>query len=314
MERIYQILEEIEKEGHDKMSEKKHQVLASLWAEYYRLCKQSGRYPMKGEDLFYAEENTSFAILTDPPTQKYDKEILASALRKREELLEKKKVGFTEEEAEALLDWSVSHARETLTTLGIQIENASLRGLCEIGQALTLYPWMNSGFKTTINNAKLSFDFPGNHWFGTVKIPTIRKGRIMEVPHLLDITYRQFFTTIRCHEGMYDAIPEEGCSKATPDPGYFMTSDKDKAFAKKLIEVGHIELTKDAADEYAKGFRMSSLSKEEVGKDISIYDNRSLILDLTLRHIPLSEEELTNVNISTEFPSSQEIESFHLKK
>lgn len=315
MERVHEILKKIEEQSHMPLSTEKHEKLASLWTEYYQLCKARGSYPMEGENLYFTNEDSSFILMTDSPKMKYDQENLLRALEKIENRENKRKLSFTEEEANALLDWSVCHARKSLISLGINVESSSLNGLCELGQALTLYPFLHSKFPISINNASLSFDFPGNHAFGTVTIPTQRGKQVKRVPHLIDITYRQFFTTLRCNEGIYDSLPNQKNWKAVPDPGYFMTSINDQAFAKHLIKNGHMELTKETSRIYANGFRKASLTKEELEKqDFSLYDEMCFILDLSLNHIPLEEEEFHQIGINTCFPSSFAIKTLHLKK
>lgn len=310
------------KNTYDKLpiSEEKHEILADLWTKYYQLCEEKGLYLEESDELCLDGENKSFIFVTNTELKSPRFEYLENALRKLNSNTlfdpenDNYNVSFSEQEAESLLDWTISHARKSLRNLGIDVLGTSLRGLCELGQALTLYPFQQKDFIISINQARLSFDYNKNHYFGTVTIPVINNNQVIEKVYLLDLTYLQFFSTVRCNEGMYDAYEENGFSKSSPDPGYFLTSEEEKAFAKELVEKGYIELTDETAKMYAKGFRKSSLSKEEKDKELPEYDDFSMIVDLSNTHISLPEYELLENGIDINFPSLEIIKMYSLKK
>ena len=67
--------------------------------------------------------------------------------------------------------------------------------------------------------------------FWTVTLPIFDGTEVNDRIYLLDSTYRQFFSTVHCNAGMYDA-PLDVFLQNTPSPGYFV---KDTSFAEELL-------------------------------------------------------------------------------
>ncbi len=136
--------------------------------------------------------------------------------------------------------------------------------------------------------------------FGTVTFPYQDNERVIDKTYLIDSTYRQFFSTMRCNEGRYYTEEENTNLKVAPDPGYFVT---DKNFAKSLMKDGYIELTKENAKKYGEAFYKASISLKELDK-LNAKDNNdyySLIL-LNNENYSVRKSELEGLNL--EFPET----------
>ena len=249
-------------------NDKKHELASELWTKYYKRSKELGISLEEAYNLSLMCENESY-IINQPPIR-YDvddKQVanIVSKLKKSISINEESKrlkSGITLEEADTLLKWSVENTRKMLNKIVFNIEKVSLNGQCELAQALSLLPFENIGLYVTKNRASLSFGYPNNHAFGSVIIPIEEDGKILEKLYLIDVTYRQFFSTVRCNEGKYYDKHEDGFD-ISPDPGYFV---EDKEFAKELMGKGYIELTGETAKKYGEPFYLSSLKLNETSK------------------------------------------------
>ncbi len=264
MEELESVLDEIEKIYCTMPNSiEKHQKLERLWTSYYQILKEKNLESERGYQLYLLGENESFITEARNKIPVIEEQELRSVLEK----LENNPTVLEEEEMKILLDWVVAHARKTIGNFGISVENNSLNGFCEFGQALTILPFDKMNFQVTKNTAKESFHYPWNHAFGTVSCKIEENGEIKGKDYLIDATYLQFFSTVRCNEGRYDALEENTKLPTAPDPGFFLTSPEEQLFAQELIEKGYVELTEENAKIYAEGFRKASLLKEEKGKE-----------------------------------------------
>ena len=64
-------------------------------------------------------------------------------------------------------------------------------------------PLEKLGLSVTKNTAEASFDYSLHHAFGTVKIPILENATLKEEFFLIDPTYKQFFTAVRCNFGSF---------------------------------------------------------------------------------------------------------------
>ena len=249
METLKEILNTImEVYNEDLDNDKKHQLLSTLWTRYYKLSEKLNIKLDEAYNLYLIGENESYIIYQEPERKRIDNKKLEIALNHYNEIKNNGfKEGLTEEEIKILLDYSVENARKSFENLGINVKTNSLNGLCELGQALTIMPLENLGIEVTKNSATACFNYPFNHVFGTVTFPCQDNGRVINKTYLIDSTYRQFFSTMRCNEGRYYTEEENTNLKVAPDPGYFIT---DIDFAKTIMKDGYIELTKDNAKKY----------------------------------------------------------------
>lgn len=169
-----------------------------------------------------------------------------------------------------------------------------MNGYCELGQSLSIRVFEKLGLKVTKNNASDLMNFDLNHNFGTVTFPIKYDNKIIEQSFLIDTTYRQFFTSIRCNEGMY---LNKSSEISKPDPGYFV---KDKDFAKNLMRDGYILLDEITAKLYGEPFYLASLDKDDIVivNNIDFYNN----IVNSISDYKLDIEELEGLEVS--FPSN----------
>ena len=302
METLKEILNTIIKVCNEDLdNDKKHQLLALLWTRYYKLSEKLNINLDEAYNLYLILENESYIIYQEPERKQIDKEKLQQTLRHYEEIKNNNyDDGLNIEEITILLNYSVENARRSFDSLGIDVKTNSLNGLCELGQALTIMPLENLGFEVTKNSATACFNYPFNHVFGTVTFPYQDNDRVIDKTYLIDSTYRQFFSTMRCNEGRYYTEEENTNLKVAPDPGYFIT---DENFAKTLMKDGYIELTKENAKKYGEPFYKASISLKELYK-LDIKDNKdyySLILLDNTDYI-VRKSELEGLNL--EFPKT----------
>ncbi len=302
METLKEILNTImEVYNEDLDNDKKHQLLSTLWTRYYKLSEKLNIKLDEAYNLYLIGENESYIIYQEPERKRIDNKKLEIALNHYNEIKNNGfKEGLTEEEIKILLDYSVENARKSFENLGINVKTNSLNGLCELGQALTIMPLENLGIEVTKNSATACFNYPFNHVFGTVTFPYQDNGRVIDKTYLIDSTYRQFFSTMRCNEGRYYTEEENTNLKVAPEPGYFIT---DIDFAKTLMKDGYIELTKDNAKKYGEAFYKASIPLKELYK-LDTKDNKdyySLILLDNADYI-VRKSELEGLNL--EFPKT----------
>ena len=253
-------------------NDKKHQLLASLWTKYYKLSEKLNIKLDEAYNLYLIGENESYIIYQEPERKNIDKEKLQQALSHYEDIKNNNyNDGLDMDEITNFLDYSVENARKTFDSLGLDVRTNSLNGFCELGQALTIMPLENLGLEVTKNTATTSFNYPFNHAFGTVTFPFKDHDRVVNKTYLIDATYRQFFSTMRCNEGRYYTEEENTNLKVAPDPGYFVT---DEIFAKDLMKDGYIELTKDNAKKYGEAFHKASIPLKELGKEVPNKDEK----------------------------------------
>lgn len=255
MENINMLLDKINEIGYKEISkQEKHEILSKLWVKVWENLDDQDFPIQEVYNTYLNHENTSFIIDQPPIIKKIDLEKIKETLLNFE-----KNHYLTQEEAIMLLDWTINNARYSIEKLGIFIMENSLNGYCELGQVLTIMPFEKIGLKVTKNCARECFFYPYNYVFGTVTFP-IFADKITMKTYLLDVSYRQFFTTTRCNEGMYNVkgffdLP------TSPAPGYFV---EDKEFAKKLMADGYILLTEQNAKKYGEPFYKTSLEKGEI--------------------------------------------------
>lgn len=281
-------------------NDKKHQLLSTLWTRYYKLSEKLNIKLDEAYNLYLIGENESYIIYQEPERKKIDEKKLQIALNHYNKIKNNGfKEGLTDEEIKILLEYSVENTRIAFDNLGINVKTNSLNGFCELGQALTIMPLEKLGLEVTKNSATKCFNYPFNHAFGTVTFPYQDNDKVVDRTYLIDSTYRQFFSTVRCNEGRYYTEEENTNLKVAPDPGYFIT---DIDFAKTLMKDGYIELTKENAKKYGEAFYKASiaLKDRELSQNIDI-DYYSNIIFNSENYI-VSNSELEGLNL--EFPKT----------
>lgn len=282
-------------------NDQKHRVLSELWTRYYKLAKEEGISLDQAYRLYLLGENESFILDQPPEEKKVDQEMLQKSVEHVRQIISSgaKTDGLEKEEIEALLDWSVQNTRKEWRHLGLDVQTNSLNGLCEMGQALSLLPFENLGLVVTKNQAEDCFSYPLHHCFGTVTFPKKETptDSVATTTYLIDTTYRQFFTTVRCNAGRYDTLEENKKIPAAPDPGYFI---EDEQFARELLKKGYILLTEENARKYGEAFeRAGRLSKEEIEASHKDY-LQSILTHSSDYQIPMSELEGMNLSFPEE--------------
>ena len=176
---------------------------------------------------------------------------------------------YTEEEAKALLDWTVRNTQDNIKESGFG-DDQDLTGVCGFAQFSSLYPLQTMDLKITINNAN-SFINKQNHAFGTVTIPVLKNDEIVDTTYLIDCSYSQFFLLNRCVKNRYLIGTTPGC-------GYFV---KDNEYCinevKELLENGYIEATEDNLKKIFYGIYLSSVPEEKVEEAKSEYQKINIL-------------------------------------
>ena len=255
---LNKILDKIEEIYYSGNAVNSHKELSLLWTKYYQLSSSYNIELERAYNLYLIGESESYILNTNinyKPSLETPTEII-------EKLKNNQNKSLTIKEANSLLTWVVNRTWKNLSHLGIDITCNSLNGFCEIAQVCSLYILESLGLKVTKNNAESSFDYKFHHVFGTVTIPIDNNGTITNQIFLIDPTYKQFFTTVRCNHGRYYAKEENTGLIVAPDPGYFMKTEKEIEISKSIIENGYILLTEEVAKIYGDGFKKASISLE----------------------------------------------------
>lgn len=272
-------LENVYRKYYD--NDKRHEEASKIWTQYYKRSREQGvsLYDAYTKSLMY--ENESYIINQEPIRKNIDDKEVSNIVKKLieanlENIEEKRLIsGIKEEDAEKLLEWDVENTRKILGKMGIDIAKNSLNGFCELGQALSILPFEVLDLDVTKNRASICFGYPYNHAFGTVSIPIIDNDKVILKTYLIDTTYRQFFSTVRCNVGRYYLEENDLDIETTPAPGFFV---EDKEFAKKLMGNGYIELIEETAKKYGEPFYLSSLKLGEKNKRVN-YNYLEPIMD-----------------------------------
>lgn len=174
------------------------------------------------------------------------------------------KDGFTEEEAEILLKWTVENTRKNLEIyLNTNINSSPLFGCCGFAQCSSLAPLEKiKGIKITYKNT-MNFEYVTpelRHAFGVVGIPIKTNSGIEYKNYLIDTTLRQFYTSKLCQK------QTKTKNKYQADPGYFMclknkNIKQTRKLAQTLLKNGYIELKDITLKQYIDSFIYSSIMK-----------------------------------------------------
>lgn len=240
--------------------EVKNKKLLEALTKYSKFCYKHQLNAFYGLKDYASELDSLFIIDSKPEMEKVNEQEVWDVVEKLQEVLKENKVsgklvkGITFDEAELLLKWDVTKAREIVGRKYGDINTLSLSGACGFMQILTLRPFQKLGVDVTLNNARF-FPKANNralHAFGTVNLP-IMQGEIVSMKrYLLDASYRQFFTVKNCNEGLFYI-------DQAPYAGYFMErSVKEKKFAQELLEKGYVLATPEVMKMYGYGFSATS--------------------------------------------------------
>jgi len=267
----------------------KYSRVTLLWEKYYEL-KNSLNVELDDDyNLLLMFENECYKIDVKPINNVPDKELVVQSLKRLEEA-KNDNIGIDEKDAKIILDYVLYYVRRNFTYLGIDINKNSMNGFCELAQSLSMRPFEELGLKVTKNLAEDDFGYIEHHAFGTVTIPINDNDKVVEQTYLIDPTYRQFFTSTRCHEGMYYIKDKDTDKYKAPDPGYFVENIE---FARELMSKGYIELNEENAKVYGSSFSKSS------GVDINKVDYYSNIINSTSDYV-LDERDMEG--LSVDFP------------
>lgn len=263
------ILDKIEALYYDVDIASKGNELLELWTKYYQLASSYKIELDRAYDLYLLGENVSYVVNADINYKK-DLEVPYDVIEKLKNNISS---GISIEEANALLSWCINHTWHNLSYFGLDMSRNSLNGFCDIAQLSTLYPLEQLGLKVTKNNAGDSFNYPFFHAFGTVELPIQEDdGKVSNKLFLIDPTYKQFFTAVRCNHGRYYAKEENTGLVIAPDPGYFMRTDEEKMIAEAIIRNGFILFSEEVARVYGAGFEKASISLENYSRYDEIFN------------------------------------------
>ena len=293
---IYQLANEAE-------SENKQRKLELLLNEYYLHCFYHGldcSFHRLRELL-----DKAYIIPSNPQiTNINDNEIIPIV----DEL--EKGNSITEKQADILLKFVVQNARNIMGR-DCNIATSSLLGKCGYGQALTIVPFEQIGVNTTINN---TFNFPNCnylHAFGTVSLPIKpdeSNSLSYNIRYLIDVTYRQFYSSVTACFGRY-FVPYMGTrAKNAPMHGYHMIRyPGGKGIANKLLKDGYIQLTPEVLKAYAVCFELQTTPFEFLNKKDKIMSTDAAVYAKCLENqTELSYDFIDLLEIAhlTKLPSS----------
>ncbi len=266
---LTKILDKIQDLYNDENVAMKQKELSDLWTRYYQLAFSYKIELQRAYDLYLLGENISYVVDAKISYQE-NLEIPVEIIKNLRKVIENNKKendlssGVSMEEAKIFLTWIINRTWQNLSYLGIDLSKNSLNGFCEIAQVTSIYPLEKLGLTVTKNTAEDSFGYCFHHAFGTVEIPILENGRVRNQSFLIDPTYKQFFTVVRCNLGRFYAKEENTGKIVAPDPGYFMKTEEEKEMSKQLIYNGYLPLTEKVAKIYGSGFQKASVSLENV--------------------------------------------------
>lgn len=291
MKELMELLHEIEKTYNGVLSnDEKYNVVSMLWSKYYQLKHRLGIELDDDYNMTLLYQNDCYKINQEPRLELPNNELVEQSLINLTQAIQNKN-GITQNDVHNILDYVVYYTRKNFDSLGININKTSLDGFCELGQSLSLRPLEQLGLLVTKNLSESDFDYAGHHAFGTVTFPVMENDTIINKTYLIDTTYRQFFSSIKCHEGMYYIKADDTFLYKKPAPGYFVHNE---GFARELMREGYIELTLENAYLYGIPFALSGYGD---ATRIDYYNN---ILNDKHDYV-LSENELDGLKVS--FPA-----------
>lgn len=227
------------------------------------------------------EDQNPFIIESAPIFYEIDNDKKLEAIIRLKKALENINNGIEDgislEDAILIVESDVQNVRSQYSTR-FDIYNDSLSGYCGLTQALTCFPLLEIGLKITVNNTSKLPDGAFRHAFATCIFPIKDGNHVYEKQFLLDVTYRQFFTTDRCNE---EAMKRNYDSLGNVDAGYFISKSADGIkFAQELLKKGYVELTEENARWYGYGFsceRISLCTKDDEIKRITSHSGKEYI-------------------------------------
>lgn len=253
MDELRRLLHEIQNTYESNLTnDEMYHKVSNLWEKYYALKQKLNIDLEEDKNLCLFFDNSCYKINEKPNLNHPNETQVVDSLTALMEALHSR-AGITEAEAKTILEYVVYKTRQNLGFLGLDLTNNSMNGFCELAQRLSIDAFEKLGLKVTKNRAENDFMYSHHHCFGTVTIPLIYNNNILNKTYLVDITYRQFFTSTRCHKGMY-------YNNQKPDPGYFI---ENTAFAKELMKEGYIELNPSNAKLYGKPFTLAGNDKKD---------------------------------------------------
>lgn len=269
MKEIRVVIEEIKDIYFSNLdNDQKYSKVVKLWDKFYELCDKYDLYLEEVDNLRLIFESDCYSIYQEPKYQKIEQFDIDNSFMHLYEVMLNNHDGLVDgidiRDANVILDYVVFKVREIFGNLGADIKTNSLNGYCEIGQYLSINFFEKLGLKVTMNSASDFNNYELNHCFGTVTFPIKNGEKIEEKTFLIDTTYRQFFTSIRCNKGMYLNYNSE---VNKPDPGYFV---RDVDFAKHLMRDGYVLLDDESARLYGEPFYLATFKEFDIPRDVDL--------------------------------------------
>ena len=153
-------------------------------------------------------------------------------------------------EEKIILDDVVTKVRDYFIKRdGLPIESNTLRGQCELSQALTYYTLKDANIDVIPCNTKFFLFHRYKHAFALATVDNKE--------YLLDCTFQQFCLTNYCNKERYFL-------NNAPDPGYFLSlTPEGKHLMVQLMSRGYIRLTHPNAKLYGDAFVKSTFLDEK---------------------------------------------------
>lgn len=314
-QKLNNILDSIEKYYYSDLdNHSKSLIISEKWSEYFKLSYQFKITIPRAYDLFLLGENNCFIVdanvkIFDICNQKViDSVVILKSILERRKNGEN--VGISYDYVLVLLEWAISNTRKQIASLGVDLNNSSFNGFCDLAQISSLVPFENMGLVVTKNSIEDVFQSVNHHVFGTVTFPVFQNGKVENIMFLIDPTYRQFFTATRCNEGRYFVAIEDD-NPIGPDPGYFMDNSLKINFSNELICNGFIVFNEENAKIYGDGFSYSNVSRNNISKMFPIINNTSgkEYIDKVKKHstsYSLTINDLEEYAFCTNFPGMED--------
>ncbi len=227
-----------------------HLLMADLYTAYSKLCFTYGYE--RNVDL---EElrNCSYIIPSQPKTAEDTED--AQIIYNNYDL--DKWVTLTE--VDDILTDAINAFRNYYNTVNNDIETSSLKGQNSLAIQIISSIFANHGLMMEVHNINEIPNINIDHQFMIVTFNVKQKNQVRPVSFLIDATYREFFASIDCNQGVYyDTEKAKG-----PAAGYFVCQTPGgQLFASSLLTDGYIELNEKNYGYYIDGFIKSCQSYE----------------------------------------------------
>lgn len=227
-----------------------HLLIADLYTTYSKLCYA---YGYKKDINIQALRNCSYIIPSSP--RMTDEEEDAQIAYNNYDMHN----FVTLKEANIILNDAINSFRSYYDMINKDIETSSLKGQNALAIQIISSIFANHGLMMEIHNINEMPNINLDHQYLIVTFNVKQKNQVRPISFLIDATYREFFASIDCNQGVYyDTENAQG-----PAAGYFVCQTPGgQLFASSLLSSGYSELNEKNYGYYIDGFLNSCQSYE----------------------------------------------------